>query len=508
MRINSTFSEVSLPDFFSSVVGYETKAHRDVRSLYADKLKKHVEKEISFKVKNSTLFGSVNSKNIRSLTKKSFREAVYGNLDVEDDDFLGEEVFFTPNGFFSAPISRIARLSELCCVWVDLDVRDKKLERRLTLIETARIHNSLYTALGRDENIPEPDLTVESGSGGLHFYWLFKTEEATSKNVKLWFMLKERLNSLFFALCIDRELFVDDKANKSPRGVMRLPGTINIKYHTACKAYRNNKRRERRTLGSLIAQLGIKDTQKTVPRVYNKNFKPSLISSEDFCRNYFHVPESLSNHQKWCLKYANFVIPILLKGKRVKVGFRDLVAYSVVVCLKQLACPRNLIKELIIKINRSSIKLPPGTLLNYMSTVMIKRYQASSGEFIKNFTKGTGVSTGHLVKKRKPSKRNRAEHARYVSKKIRKESMHKVVEAISSIQKQGIPVHKVRLKNVSEASGLANQTLRNLGLKKSNIWVWYLICNPSTKAHKVCDIEITVMKSGYYRIRQISNAKT
>lgn len=481
MRTNSAFSEVTLPDFFSSVVGSETSAHRDVRSLYADKLKKHVGKEVGFKVKNTNLFGPVNSQSITYLTRKSFSESVYGNF-FDDEDYLGEEVFFTPNGFSSAPRAKLAELSELCCVWVDLDVRDKELERRLSLIDTARIHKSLYKTLEEDESLPEPDLTVESGSGGLHFYWLFKPEAATSKNIKQWFMLKERLNSLLTALSIKWELFVDERANSSPKRIMRLPGTINIKYHTACRAYRSNKLTERRTLGGLIEQLGIEETHRAVSRAYNTNFKPSLISSKDFCRNYFSVPEKLSNHQIWCLKYANFVIPILLKGKKVKVGFRDLIAYSIVVCLRQLACPRNLIREAIIQINNNSIGLPAGTLLNYISTAMLKRYQASSGEFIKNFTKGTDIPTGHLVKRRKPSKRSRGEHARYISKRLKDKSINKVIEAIVTIQEQGIPANRARLKQISELSGLTSETLRNLGLKKSNIWAWYLVLNPSTKS--------------------------
>ncbi|PWW39100.1 hypothetical protein DFO83_1031 [Idiomarina loihiensis] len=498
MRINSAFSEVALPDFFSSVVGSESVAHRDVRSLYADKLRKHVDREASFRARNTSLFGPVNSQNITSLTRKSFSEAVYGNL-IDDEDFLGEEVFFTPNGFFSASRAKLAELSELCCIWVDLDVRDKELEKRLSLVEIDRIHKSLYKTLEANESLPEPDITVESGSGGLHFYWLFKLEAATPKNIKRWFMLKERLNSLLTALSIGWELFVDERANSSPKRIMRLPGTINIKYQTACKAYRSSKVTERRTLGGLIKQLNIDDRHRVFPRSYKKSFKPSLVSSEDFCRGYFNISENLSNHQKWCLKYVNFVIPLLLKGTRVKVGFRDLIAYSIVVCLRQLACPRNLIREVLFQVNSNSIKLPTAALLNYVSTAMAKRYQASSGEFIKNFTKGTGVPTGHLVKRRKPSKRNRGDHARYVSKKLKERSMRKVVKAIFTIQKQGIPAHKIRLKQVSEISGVTTETLRNLGLKKANIWAWCLVLSSSASFKSSQFVPLRKGKEGIVR---------
>lgn len=470
----TTLSEVTLPDFIDRLVGPNTASHRDVRSLYAAKLSKLFGDDCDVRARNWSTFGVLNSENVIELTRKTYSTAVYSERVIEDD-YFGEEMYFTPNGFSKASKMKLAQLSELCCVWVDLDVRDAKIERELTDSEVAKIHKDFATLLEADRSIPTPDFIISSGSGGLHLYWRFEPENANVRNTELWGMLKDRLNTLLLNPLSHSALFVDERGNDSPKRIMRIPGSMNIKYRQQCRAFQSDKVVEKRTLDELIHHLKIDTRQRSVPRVYSNRFNTSLIRREDFCRSNFSVPPKLSNHQTWCLKYANFVIPILLDGVEVKRGYRDLVAYSVVVCLRQLACPRSLIRQIIIEVNSKSIRFPKKMLLEYISTAMNKLYQAKSGDFIRNFTAGTGIATGHLVKKRKPSKRSRAAHAAYLSKQQREKTIERISSAIKEITESSENCFDIRLKDIAEKACMPPSSLRRCGLTKSSMWAWLAV---------------------------------
>ncbi|MBP59440.1 MULTISPECIES: hypothetical protein [Idiomarina] len=472
--ISSSLREVGLPEFISQVIGSSIQSHRDVRSLYGAKLSDELDVKCDTGARNASSFKVVTPDNIIALSRDTFDDAVYGNSYV-DDDFIGEEMYFTPNGFSEASRVKLAELSELCCVWVDLDVRDPDIERGLTAHEVRNIQKDFYESLENEKTIPIPDFIVSSGSGGLHLYWTFKAELANSRTITLWKLLKDKLNMLLTRPSKGGMLFVDEKGNDSPKRIMRIPGSINIKYREICRAFQSDRVKHRRALGDLIQQLKINPNQQASSKLYKNYFNPKLIRSSDFCRDNFRLPDKLSNHQFWCLRYANFVVPMLMDGLKVKRGYRDLIAYSVVVSLRQLGCPRNLIREIIVKVNFESIGLPTKTLLDYMSTAMKRLYRANSSEFIRNFFLGTGVNAGHLAKKRKLSKKSRQEHLAEVSSARRRQTIDSIILAVRKIALRNNLSKPLTITELARESGTSRVTLYKCGINGLNLWACTVI---------------------------------
>lgn len=168
------------------------------------------------------------------------------------------DCFFTPNEFFVW--RKTSNLASLHANWIEVDIirsttDDHKKVTREVIANIAKKVFSEVSELLIDAQIPPPTGYVSSGSGGIHFYWVYTAVNAYPQTVRVWRMIADALCRPFKKQQ-NRIWQLDANASKRPAGLLRLPGTWHSQTSCSVLAYTGGQLFQ---FEQLAASLGIRD---------------------------------------------------------------------------------------------------------------------------------------------------------------------------------------------------------------------------------------------------------
>lgn len=147
------------------------------------------------------------------IDKNGYKQWHYKYAELKDLDMTGENIFITPNTFYSTR-RRLEFLKELNALFIDLDYYKTKFNKEQILMDLEENHFN--------KSIPIPNYVIDSGRG-MYLIWLINS--VPGKALPLWKAIQEYL---FYNL----KSFGADRQALDATRVLRVPGSINSKSRT------------------------------------------------------------------------------------------------------------------------------------------------------------------------------------------------------------------------------------------------------------------------------------
>ncbi|WP_233981889.1 hypothetical protein [Pectobacterium versatile] len=281
------------------------------------------------------------------------------------------DLFYTPNVFFDWRNARMT--AGLCANYIEIDT-----VRNLTDLEKQNVLNDVLERISKN-GLPYPTAIIESGSGGLHLYWIYDgMVEAYPMQRVIWKDIAEALSSSL--LTTDESLwYVDIGASHDISRFLRIPGSKHSGSGARVKVWLNGDKYD---FYQLADKLNITTTLRSVKPKRNNKEKitdrtvPLLTESKHsifswWGRIYFHI----ANH--------------IRKIGTVPDGRRDSTAFIAFVALRRITSIEKswaLIKEL----NKNHIKLSERELERYLATASKTTYKYKK-ETLRGYLESIGI---------------------------------------------------------------------------------------------------------------------
>lgn len=147
------------------------------------------------------------------IDKDNYNQWHYKFIDLSKMDLTGENIYITPNTFYST-YRRIEFIKEINCLFIDLDYYKTGKSKEQIIMD---LEENYF-----NKNIPIPNFVIDSGRG-LYLIWRINT--VPSKALPLWKAIQEYLWEQLNVLGADRQALDVTR-------ILRVPGSINTKSKT------------------------------------------------------------------------------------------------------------------------------------------------------------------------------------------------------------------------------------------------------------------------------------
>ncbi len=310
-----------------------------------------------------------NTKSKFKTTIKQYKRDTYAYVEVLGVKREAVNNYHTPNEFFSWPRTR--NLALLRANWLEIDVKEEiekfDIRDRVKNLEK-RVVDDVFQQLEANQ-FPPPTGYVCSGSGGVHFYWIYEPIAAKPMNVELWrsiaHKLKEKLRS-------NNIWHVDEGATGKIAGHMRIPGSMNHKTGLYARFFDGGAKY---MFNELVKDFGLAAKLNKLQKRYARISSPIEPSQQKtLCPNDKPKPYRKYGHniKEWWLKCVNIIKSHFNNLGYVPLGKRDKTAFILFVAFQHI--DKNSAFERLLKVNQDFINLPTEELTNLVQTAKVVNY--------------------------------------------------------------------------------------------------------------------------------------
>lgn len=302
-------------------------------------------------------------------TIKEFKSNTYAYVDALGVKREAVNNYHTPNEFFSWPRTR--NLSLLRANWLEIDVSEKiekfNIRARVRNLEN-KVVKDIFEQL-KANSFPPPTGFVCSGSGGVHFYWIYEPVEAKPFKVELWRMIAQKLKE---NLKSNNAWYVDKGATSKIAGNMRIPGSIHQRTGLYARFFNGGVKY---IFSELVENFGLTKELNRLQKRYVKISSPikpsqqmisSTIEKPKPYRKYGH------NIKEWWLKCVNTIKSHFNNLGYVPLGKRDKTAFILFVAFQHI--DKNSAFERLLQVNQDFINLPTEELTSLVQTAKVVNY--------------------------------------------------------------------------------------------------------------------------------------
>tara|TARA_Y100000588_G_scaffold390693_1_gene496928 strand:+ start:1160 stop:2545 length:1386 start_codon:yes stop_codon:yes gene_type:complete len=411
------------------------------------------------------LLGQTKSK--YKTTIKEFKNDTYAYVDALGAKREAVNNYHTPNEFFNWPRTR--NLSLLRANWLEIDVNEEigkfNIRDRVRNLEK-QVVNDIFEQL-KTNNFPPPTGFVCSGSGGVHFYWIYEPVEARIANVELWRTIAQKLKENIKS---NNVWHVDRGATSKIAGNLRTPGSLHQKTGLYARFFNGGVKY---IFNELVEEFGLTTD---LIRLQNRSAKISFdTKSEQYISSSLHKnskPYRRYGHsiKEWWLKCVNIIKSHFNQIGYVPEGKRDKTAFILFVAFKHI--DKDLAFERLLKVNQDFINLPIEELTRLIQTAKTVNYnyrKETLAEYVESILgyvpdylqpkESVRLTAGEVKKRQKLSANSTAEKKRQRTNEL-------IISAILELTKR----NKVKptQKQVSEKTGLGISTVKRYWKKNSD----------------------------------------
>ena len=456
LRTNSQaydYKQVQSPSEFTRLlkVGSEDKYCRYLWSKKIDKTKFPAWQPIG--VRKS-------GKPVTSLIDFKLKSEAY--IAAKGEKRCSVDVFYSPNQFFDWRNTK--QLAQLHANWLEIDTKDHEILSECSQKEIATQIAEIISS----KDLPAPTGYITSGSGGIHFYWIYKGEAAYKKRVRIWREVTLVLaKTLKKAKPTSAKWSVDFSASRDPARVLRLPGT----YHGI------SGRMTRAFLGGPIYKFEelARCLISSEENLFALNtLASSNIQSQDSKR---HGPilkkESIDNKTtkntgkhtiaQWWFRIYLVVCTNARAGGVKENSNRDLYLFILFVALRHIKnSPEDALNS-VLQLNKEFIHLDEEQARSYLKTALTTHYKYRKDTIASYLESNLGINPEFLFQTKKIKlaeaeiKSRQKQSALKTSTSRRKTTLSAINEAISTLEKTGL---KVTQKSVALLSKRSERTVR------------------------------------------------
>lgn len=456
LRTNSQtydYQQVKSPSEFTKLleVGLENKYCRYLWSKKIDKTKFPAWQPIG--VRKS-------GKPVTSLLDFKLKSEAY--IAAKGEKRCSVDVFYSPNQFFDWRNTK--QLAQLHANWLEIDTKDHEIlsevQQKEIAIEIAEIISN--------ENLPAPTGYITSGSGGIHFYWIYKGEAAFRKRVRVWREITLVLaRTLKKARPTSAHWSVDFSASRDPARVLRLPGTYHGGSGRITRAFLGGPIYKFEELArSLItseqnllalttlpsSELRSLDTSKNEPVESNKLNDQKTTSST-----------GKHTIAQWWFRIYSVVCTSARAGGVKEHANRDLYLFILFVALRHIRKSPEDALDSVLQLNKEFIHLDEEEARGYLKTALNTHYKYRKDTIAAYLESNLGINPEFLFENQKIKltemeiKSRQKKSAVKTSSSRRTTTLSAIKEAISTLEKTGV---KVTQKSVALLSNRSERTVR------------------------------------------------
>ncbi|MBV1870899.1 MAG: hypothetical protein KUG76_08315 [Gammaproteobacteria bacterium] len=372
------------------------------------------------------------------------------------------DVFLSPNQFFDWRNTK--QLAQLHANWLEIDTLDHAIlsaDVQVTIFEDV-------SKILRDNALPCPTGYVASGSGGLHFYWIYEGIAAYKWRVRIWREITIRLaRAVKKNRKPDARWTVDYAATRDPSRVLRLPGTIHSESGRTATAYVGGPLY---TFDDLAKGL-VRSKQNLEAMARYKAGKLATPERSQRAPKPRPVPKAMGlsplngRHtigQWWFRTYTVLCTQARLNG--VKEGQRDLFAFILFVALKHIKGDSKRAFEALLPLNREFIGLDEEELRAYLKTACETHYKYRKDSLAEYLESNLGIDSSYLYDNPKAPLKSPAEvrasqrkSAQCTAQKRRDRTFNEILLAAQHLKKARMKVTQALL---AKNTGRSVRTIR------------------------------------------------
>ena len=369
------------------------------------------------------------------------------------DDNPNSHIYFSPNEFFSWRNKK--QTSFLQANFIDIDTIGHEI---LTKEQEEIILNEVFEQI-IESGIPWPTGYVQTGSGGLHLYWVYDKIPAYKYNVEAWIEVTKNICSNLKGGDLWK---VDLDPSIDVSRVLRLPGSYHPK--SGRKVEDHIIISEKYAFSDLLKSFKVTPNSNVFYIVNKANSKQKTTNSEQKAVIGKH------NIKAW---WFSIYLSIANKGRSLKDGFkegqRDYAAFMLFIALKHIkGCPTQAF-DVISDLNDEFIHLSKEELSSYLETAKHTDYRYRKDTIADYLERNLAIDTAFLFQVNKvrlsPIERkcNQSKGAIKAAMVKRERSITIINAAVSNCRRKGIkPTQKL-------LAELTNKSIRTIRRYKNDI---------------------------------------
>ncbi|WP_152495203.1 hypothetical protein [Dickeya sp. NCPPB 3274] len=354
------------------------------------------------------------------------------------------DLYYTPNLFFDWRNARMT--AGLCANYIEIDT-----QKILNDTERQSVISDVFSQISK-KNLPLPSAVIESGSGGLHLYWVYDgVVDAYPSQQRIWKLISETLSQAL----IGNELWhVDFGASHDISRFLRIPGS---KHSGSCNRVKVWLHDVKYDFYDLAEKLSVPVNVNVVSFKSNDSENNKVSKSDESL-----PPSSRHTINSWWGRIYFHLVNYIRSTGSIPNGQRDSIAFITFVALRRVTSIEKS-WSMIRSINAEYIGLTEKELSRYLSTASkttykykkstLRDYFKSAGIPIPDFLTGATVTWNvSLGLSSDEIKKRQANAAFETATRRRNETRASIINAINSLTRRAMSITTAAVASVARVS--------------------------------------------------------